>query len=1662
MNTTINKPRISNKRNQKVASTEKWKINKDIMIKKFRDQKISERNIKELINNISNPQGISFSHNVKFPQIDNVLSEVAGNTFNNVMNAASGPLNLLKTLAGQAFNFNLWLSLYLATYLLFINSNSKWLTKFRYLSLTMMILTSVMEELETTLNSNKKKDERKHFWQNMYPEWQSMKMDMSQSTEEINMQEISVPQGIEDLVPSTVTILTGGLSLLSGYKAKDKLVSSIIALTKISPTQHTNITNFLIKGINILGTVFKNLEFHTLSEYFYIEEFAIREHADFMLKSNTFLARMQAGDLSSNAFYAEIYGELVSRGEMLVKSCEKNSYDYRVMSQALAKLRDVNFKVMSLRSSLSGTRIEPVGMVITGTPGSMKTEVLKRISALVCKYTIPAEWQHDYESDPNAFVYECPQDKFFDGYTNKAWVVTQDDIFQARDAVGDKDSDAFRVIKAINTADYVLPIGSVDSKNSVYFRSPFFFTTTNMTNFDLLESIWDKNAVKRRFVINLEVKVALKYLDANGNTDYSKLPTMNVPVGEHTISNATSIPNDFWCIKMTVVTGVKYSKPIEVTIEDVAEQIIIEHHKRIENFYVNKHTNEMLVNKTSQRLEKKFGKRDFMSNLFSKSMSERREISTPQGLPGSYELDLNAGAHYQGCCHPRECICTFYDDMTQSEKESFMRQYFLMVSKLRTDKTLEILNAGMPGLCHSLAYKHVSHDLTRFLCAKDYEKFFLGLYDYYSKLLEDNINPSTNIPFEVKTISKMPEIFDKIKNTFEPTLKFIENNKTFLIVGGILLTTSIFWITGLLNSFIPDGYKEEPSQNQSVDLNKQGFSVGRKPASKRMFAKTNKVVTPQGIDFDEIIRMVPLQKIDSSIFGPKGSHSDVLTSTINKYHYIVYIVRMVGDTCELSRMGHAVNVTGKLFILPFHYVFQVNQLLTSSECRGGYVIFMTPTGITRYSVTFQEFTKYFYSDLESSKRDICLISIPSANQNSVGCKKYFILNDDYERLTRNHSAKGGVIGTYLDNKSHTTLSLRVVIANFTFESKLIGANWKHESPQESIYEIEHTLRYDGSFASGDCGSLAFLENNNFGCRIFTGIHVAGGVGHGNATLITQEIIDNLIKSSLPDYEPVFEDEEQFIFGNEIPIENQGCLLPIVSVIPSKVPSEVFKSEYKRSVIYGRLPFPFQEVVTFPARTREFTTVIDDKVEIINPFKKALGKYRKYPPYLDAHLIDLAVSNYEELITTYCNLKMSSRHIIPIRDALHTFMDVRGIASSTSSGYPMSLKKEDDLKKIYFQSIYDNDLERTEQAFGRIAKAVQDALFKISNKTRPLFIYKDCLKDELRKLPKIREGSTRMFSACDFTLLLMFRMYFGAFISDFTKARFNVGSAIGTNVYSTEWDDLSRKLLKFSDNRDEACIGAGDFSGFDTNEFPIIMDAILDMINRWYNNSEDNVIRTCLWAEITNSVHIGQGSLYQWISGMPSGNPLTTIINTIYNNIIFRIAFIKANLDIKTFNEKVYLIAYGDDNAFSCTKDIREAFNELTLPKLFAEVGMKYTTELKETAIVPFRPINSVSFLKRSFILDRSLNRYIAPIEMESILYCLNWTKRTSDAEQITVDMLCNAVRELTLHGKEVFDQFVPQLIDIKNKYLPHITPNGELIPNYKRIYSIVLNEEFVL
>jgi hypothetical protein len=533
--------------------------------------------------------------------------------------------------------------------------------------------------------------------------------------------------------------------------------------------------------------------------------------------------------------------------------------------------------------------------------------------------------------------------------------------------------------------------------------------------------------------------------------------------------------------------------------------------------------------------------------------------------------------------------------------------------------------------------------------------------------------------------------------------------------------------------------------------------------------------------------------------------------------------------------------------------------------------------------------------------------------------------------------------------------------------------------------------------SGDCGSLVLLnEDWTAGGRII-GIHA--GFNHQSSLAIAVVCTREFLK-------------EQISRFSGVSVQAQGVPCDSAMLFSMQIngasPHEYFpigKSKLRRSPCYGLLGDSLKE----PAKLRP------DSVG--HPMERALSKYAQPNRQVDMKILKAAREHYSHTLNTMAWDK--EKEIFTFEQAVAGIEGrpyVNRIARSTSAGYPYNLYVDKPGKWDIFGEESDFDFN-TKLAI-QLRKDVEEKEQMLLRGERPLFFYADCLKDELRSIEKVAKRDTRMFTSSPLSYTILLKKYFGSFTEFYLEKRVLNGAAIGINPISLEWNQMAKMLLSKGNN-----IIAGDFSKFDATQYSMILQEILEIINSWYDDQFSEV-RRLLWHEIWNSHHINSGVWFEWDHSNPSGNGLTTPINSMYVNIVLRMAWVACMggtiYALARFAALVILLSYGDDNLLSVADEAIEFFNYRTIQNALRSFGLEYTDENKSKVLPICKRLEDVTFLKRGFKWNGK--RWLAPLDWDTVRQMTYWYRHGPNVHQRIVDNMCNSLSEATLHGKERFNE----------------------------------------
>lgn len=742
---------------------------------------------------------------------------------------------------------------------------------------------------------------------------------------------------------------------------------------------------------------------------------------------------------------------------------------------------------------------------------------------------------------------------------------------------------------------------------------------------------------------------------------------------------------------------------------------------------------------------------------------------------------------------------------------------------------------------------------------------------------------------------------------------------------------------------------------------------------------------------------------------------------------------------EIVRFGYVTIIVGKIAIIPNHFIKVFEAKIRNDDTFKNHQLTLSKEG-------YASCHKYVFSVgelLSGVKRgvleanDLTLVRLPDVVQPARDIRAFLVNEKDLDTMTHNISfdlrlpgnTNRSFVGTAQPRDKHLCVS----------------------SKETGSYTVRYQYEYPNYTKSGDCGGLFSMIRASNGTRVIAGFHVAScsSLNRSYAAAVCYEDIEEDLK--------LFTDSEDFTtvvdLGDlpriEKPALPEGRFEYVGQLSPC--PTAVTCTTIKRSPLYGM----WGNALTDTALLRPS---VRNGVEL-NPLFIAHGKYGFAPTYIDPVDVRIVCNDFLiQLGTTHpLNVREYTVEECIYGDPLDPAFPA--VPADTSAGYPMNIQGNRNLKKEL--SKFEKGSEEALDIVEEIKREVSDCekLYEIG--TIPQWVFTDNLKDERRPFDKLLKGSTRKFSGVPYIYLLLLRKYFGSFMVFAKEGRIKNSMCSGINAYSNEWTEVVEYLSEFTPTGKTVQVGAGDFSAFDGHQLIPIHQGILYIINQWYTThglGKNNHIRSRLYNGILNSLHVSDGMLFYILGNMSSGVFGTTTFNSMYNAILFRLAFRSVARD-EIFDDHVRVVTFGDDNIFSVSDHYAKIFNELSMPKLMSQFGQVYTREDKGNAVVPLRDISEIDFLKRSFIFDKTLDRYVAPLKLEVILEIPYWTKKGSRDDQITIDNVAAALRELSLHDRKVFDLYSPQMREALMFAYPGCKLPDDILRTYDDLRALVCSEQ---
>lgn len=323
------------------------------------------------------------------------------------------------------------------------------------------------------------------------------------------------------------------------------------------------------------------------------------------------------------------------------------------------------------------------------------------------------------------------------------------------------------------------------------------------------------------------------------------------------------------------------------------------------------------------------------------------------------------------------------------------------------------------------------------------------------------------------------------------------------------------------------------------------------------------------------------------------------------------------------------------------------------------------------------------------------------------------------------------------------------------------------------------------------------------------------------------------------------------------------------------------------------------------------------------------------------------------------------------------------------------------------------------------------------------------KDERVSVKKFKINKVRNFAMANLALNLALRKFLLPWTVYFRSIPF-LGVCVGASCESHDWTRFKAYLSGIPGK-----LIAGDYAAYDLTIEYELMCAPMFLIEALIHRFDLTIwvphigLMWKLIDAIARPTYIVYGDVMFVMGTTPSGHSLTADWNSLINLFIFCLAF--HAIAGKEFLDHSRALFYGDDNVVSTNEP---SFTFGSFKRWLATIGMTFTTTDKSDDDDPVITWENVSFLKRTWVYNQSVDGYVAPLDLDSI-YNMMCTVVASEHPDSTVrtqsiELLRNSHRELALHSEE-YERLDP----IYRQIWAFVFPEQPPLPSLEKIWASI-------
>uniref|UniRef100_A0AAT9J9V8 SF3 helicase domain-containing protein n=1 Tax=Pericapritermes dicistro-like virus 2 TaxID=3032224 RepID=A0AAT9J9V8_9VIRU len=532
--------------------------------------------------------------------------------------------------------------------------------------------------------------------------------------------------------------------------------------------------------------------------------------------------------------------------------------------------------------------------------------------------------------------------------------------------------------------------------------------------------------------------------------------------------------------------------------------------------------------------------------------------------------------------------------------------------------------------------------------------------------------------------------------------------------------------------------------------------------------------------------------------------------------------------------------------------------------------------------------------------------------------------------------------------------------------------------------------------NGMCGSPIICMEGSLVGKI-VGFHVAGKscIAGGVASIVTYEM--------LAKYHPPELGKENYTTVPPDVDNMEACGTREWGVIPANMLQvQNKKTSLRPSPLYGIFGRPTVEPSTL------------DRVFGICPL--ITGQKKWFGPSITPPMKQLDVvsrSIYLQLMSVMCRFSIPMPKKLTWLEAANTVpAGHERINLESSPGFPYN-KMLQGSKRAWLQTTSDGTITMFHPYLVERMSQLEE---EIAEGRTPHVVFRDSLKDEKRPTVKVLAGLTRVFSGAPLDYIIVFRSYFvdAAFRIQQCVPYFPV--SVGVNPHGPDWGLMWREFERIpGDNWIN-----GDCKNFDgTVPSAITLRNARGIFVPLLENGATKAQVMALMRAIAHALHVSGNRVYKLSHGVPSGTPITSLVDSIALLTVFMLAWLNCGYELTDFWIYVVIYVYGDDSLAKVHPKF-EKFHQLAIAEFMEKIGMKFTSADKVSTLGLYTSRGRISYLQREFVKRDGI--VFAPLPMAKIDDIPNWVRGSPQVQTENMKAEFKSFcEEYSHHPKDVYD-----------------------------------------